>query len=68
MLLKLSFTNVTRNRRTKATENWFHSENWFHKRYSKLLPLVVLEIDPEELLKITFRNVSRVRPTSVTQN
>ena len=40
MLLKIGFTSVT--------QNWFHSvtQNWFHKRYSKFIPQVLLQIEP----------------------
>ena len=50
VLLKTSSTNVT--------------YDWFHKRYSKLLSQVLLEIDPQTLLKIRFTSVA----TKVTQN
>ena len=44
------------------------SQNWFHKYYSKFIPQVLLEIDPQTLLKISFTNVTPNRPTNVTQN
>ena len=59
-LLKIGFTSVTQNKPKNVTQNWFHEwysnetdkviQNWFYKHYSILLPLVLLEIDPQTLL------------------
>ena len=45
MLLKISATSVT--------------ENWFHKSYWKIAPQVLLEIDPQVLLKIVSKSVTQ---------
>ena len=46
VLLKIDSTSVTGNRPTNVTQNYFHEHhsNWFHKRYSKLVPQVLLNI------------------------
>ena len=38
-----------------------------HKHYSKLVPRVLLEIDPRTLLKIVSMSVTQNRLTNVTQ-
>ena len=60
MLLNICSTGVTRNRPTNVTQNLSTSvtQNWFHKRYSKFVLQMLLEIDPQTLLKIGSKNVT----------
>ena len=51
MILEISSTNVT--------------QNWFHKRYSKLIPHMLLKIGSTNVVQIGSTNVSGNRPTNV---
>ena len=44
------------------------TQNWFRKDYSKLVPFVLLEIDPQTLLKIRLTKVTQSTLTNISQN
>ena len=54
LLIKIGFTNVT--------------QNWFHECYSKLVSWVLLKIDPEVLLEIEPQTLLKTDSTNVTQH
>ena len=62
MLLKIGFTSVTQNRPKNV------NENCFHKFYSKLILQVLLEINPQTLLKTNSTSATRNRPLKVMDN